>query len=163
MAYSMVHIEFAWKHNYENSQKNRSQRSRIESRNSEIRNGIANYYTVVVLTYEVLFRPKHESYSGSVTIHKQVFLPVQTGLLHRLYEYFFLNCATFTNLSCRQVSGVELDLQIKMVSFVNAQCRHFLVSAAESPLASNGETAVCLTAEKPIKFSMLTITGRKRT
>jgi hypothetical protein len=107
MAYSMVHIsEFAWKHNHENSQKNRSQRSRIESRNSEIRNRIAKYYTVVVLTYEVLFQPKHESYSRSATIHKQVFLPVQTGLLHRLQEHFFSNCATFTNISCRQVSGV---------------------------------------------------------
>lgn len=103
MTYSMVHIsEFAWKHNHENSQKNPSQRSRIESRNSEIRNRIANYYTVVVLTHEVLFQPKHESYSRSATIHKQVFLPVQTGLLHRLNEYLLLNCATFTNLSCRQ-------------------------------------------------------------
>jgi len=82
MAYSMVHIsEIAWNHNHENSQKNPSQRSRIESRKSEIRNRIANYYTVVVLTHEVLFHTNYESYSRSATIHKQVFLPVQTGLL----------------------------------------------------------------------------------
>lgn len=74
-----------------------------------------------------------------------------------------INEEWFLRQSTRRRIPEELDLQIKIVSFANAQYRHFLVSAAESPLASNGENAACLTAEKQMKFSMLTVSGRKRT